>query len=116
MIDRLMHPLVVVCVLWGLAVATPLLGILHARFLLGARHRRRALRRPLFWVLSGSGPLLVLLWYVFNGINAGMGLDSFAGLILNVLLFALVGAGLGATLRFLPRGRSENSSAPPPEM
>ncbi|MFN3649044.1 MAG: hypothetical protein ACK47B_05635 [Armatimonadota bacterium] len=63
-------------------------------------------------LVAAASVLLFPLWLVYNAIMDWLGLDSVAGLAVNVILFALVGAGLGLALRrFWPAGPSENVPA-----
>ena len=64
-----------------------------------ARRGRNVTRSPFFWVSAASGPTVVVLWFAFNGILYGFGFDSIFSILANVLLFASIGAGIGAYLR-----------------
>ena len=119
----LLDPSVVRGLLWLLAIATPLSGIALAVW--AARRPPADLprnhtplgRRPLFWVLSASGPLLGLLWLVFNAIENRLGLDSIAGFLIVLGLFCAVGFCLSFFLRFghrwLRRAPQKPRATPP---
>jgi len=48
----------------------------------------------------------LVLWHASGAIHEWLGLDSVLGLFLQLALFALVGVGCGALLRFFPRAGS----------
>lgn len=104
LLEILLNPRFVRGVLWFLAAATPAAGAILA---VSAKRRvahdpgkrgKDLTRNPLFWVLSASGPLLGILWIVFNAIENALGLDSIAGYLINTALFCLVGFGLSLFL------------------
>lgn len=87
----------VLALLAALAVLTPLIAWVGAALMKQSKwlyHHRR-------WYLTVtlSGPLLFLLWFVFNGIENAFGLDSVIALLLNVLLFCLTGIGISYYIR-----------------
>lgn len=45
------------------------------------------------------GPLAWLLWHVYNAIENAYGLDSVRALVINLILFVLVGVAFGLILR-----------------
>ena len=104
LLNVLLDPRIVRGVFWFLAVVTPVAGVVLAvwaerRVPRGAGGRRRGLtRNPLFWVLSASGPLLGILWIVFNAIENSLGLDSIVGFLIVIGLFCVVGFGLSLFL------------------
>lgn len=83
----------------------PVLGIISgaAAGLLSRRGRQNALAAALLW----GGPLVLIgiLWRVYNAITDRIGLDSVANLIVNFVLFVVLGGviGLGWTA-FTSRG------------
>lgn len=78
-----------------LAVAGPLMGLIFGA-LFGA-HEKRAARRVIAGVLLGSiGSLIYGMWWLYNVITDAFGLDSVANLGLQLVLFAALGAILGA--------------------
>jgi hypothetical protein len=60
-------------------------------------------------LLAGCGVLLFPLWVVYNRIEDQFGLDSVAALLINLALFAVVGALAGVALRRLWPGEGLNS-------
>jgi len=99
------------------AILTPVVGIAT---LVLARQRRSWLQSlPLFWILTATGPLILVLWFVYNAIEDALGLDSVFALLTNLCLFSLIGLGLGAFVHYRTPGlRGESSRAepkPPPE-
>ncbi len=84
-------------VLLFIAVAGPLIGVIFGA-LLGA-HTRRARVSILTGVLIGCvGPLIYGLWHVYGAITDAFGLDSVANLVLQLILFAAIGALLGVAV------------------
>jgi hypothetical protein len=51
--------------------------------------------------LAGCAVLLFPLWLVYNGIENALGLDSVAALLINGVLFAALGTGVGLLYRRL---------------
>jgi hypothetical protein len=104
LLKLLLHPRAIRVAIWFFVVATPLAGTILAlwaarRAASDANANRYGLaRNPLFWVLSASGPLVRILWIVFNAIENALGLDSIAGFLINVGLFCMVGFGLSLFL------------------
>lgn len=84
-------------VLLFVAVAGPLMGLIFGA-LLGA-HTRRARRSVIAGVLIGGiGSLIYGMWRVNCVITNALGLDSVANLGLQLVLFAALGAILGAVI------------------
>ncbi|HEV2471232.1 MAG TPA: hypothetical protein VGS41_01110 [Chthonomonadales bacterium] len=80
-----------------LAVVTPLCGGLLALWLaLVKRQPRAAAMYGL--ILAGCGPLNLLAWRVYGATTNRLGLDSLANLFVNLALFILAGAALGALI------------------
>lgn len=78
-----------------LAVAGPLVGLILGAFL-GA-HERFATRRVIAGTLLGSiGSIIYGMWWLYGVITNAFGLDSVANLGLQLVLFAALGAVLGA--------------------
>lgn len=88
-------------VLLGFAVAGP-----GSCALLAAAFRRRPFvtsHRP-HWVLAAlAGPLLYILWKVYNVVVDSWGLDSVAGLGVNAALFAGVALAVACLKLWLER-------------
>ena len=59
----------------------------------------RGWQRGLF--VAALGPVLLGMWAAYSAVIDRMGLDSVAALGLNLVLFAIVGALLGAVGRWL---------------
>ena len=77
-----------------LAVMLPVLGVgLGAALQFGAR-RRGALATGI--LVGLLGPANWLLWRVYNGIENYYGLDSVKAMLLNLALFAALGASVGS--------------------
>lgn len=71
--------------------------------------RKRVFKHASAGLLIGfTGTLISVMWYVYNLIMDHFGLDSVAGLLLNLLLFVLVGMVAGLIFRwFFRRPNSE---------
>jgi hypothetical protein len=97
-----------------LILGTPLAA--GGLFLVGMRRGWALARSPFFWVGAASGPALVVLWFMFNGILGLLGFDSIFSVFANLLLFCAVGAGIGAylrvTLRKSPDGTANSAFSP----
>ena len=89
----------------ALALATPVLALLAWGALL-SRGRRDVRHSRGFWLAALAGPLVLVLWRVYNAIEDRFGLDSLAALGLNALIFLGLGLGVGLWLR---GARSEDS-------
>jgi uncharacterized membrane protein len=84
-----------------LAVALPALGI-GVGLWYGRREGRR--RGALYGSLVGLiGPLNLILWRVYNGITDAVGLDTVRNLVINLVLFVVVGALIGVGAGFAIR-------------
>ena len=83
-----------------LAVVLPVAGAIIGA-LVGVRSG--SVRRPLLLgVLAGlTGPIVWILWRVFNAITNHNGLDTVRNLFINLALFAAVGALIGFGVRLL---------------
>ncbi len=110
MIDFILNPRVAIWAGVILAIATPVAG---AGVYVWRRKASPTLARyPLFWILSALGPLLAVLWMLFNAIENFLGLDSALALGLNLTVFSLIGIGLGAAVRYgSPAGETDSSSS-----
>jgi len=95
MIDFLLNPQYVVYAGWVLAFLTPFAA---AVVLIFWRRQPPFLTNGVFWTLAASGPLLLVLWFVFNLIEDLLGLGSILALAVNLVLFCLLGLLLGAVL------------------
>jgi hypothetical protein len=73
----------------AIAVLGPLL--VAAVVMWGRRWRFVHERRPDWWLWLAAGPLLYLLWWVYNAIMDAYGLDNLYALILNAAIFVCVG-------------------------
>ncbi|MBX7245076.1 MAG: hypothetical protein K1X53_06235 [Candidatus Sumerlaeaceae bacterium] len=66
------------------------------------RHREAVRRHRHHWIQAFiAGPLLLLLWKVFNAVADHWGLDSVLGLFVNVAIFGVVTALMIALNYFL---------------
>jgi len=84
----------------GVALAVLSGGALLAALLLGYLGRaRRSARMARGALLAGAVAALYPLWLVYNAIEDRFGLDSVAGLLINLGLFAAVGVAGGLLLR-----------------
>jgi hypothetical protein len=91
---QLVDPNAVERVLLFIAVAGPLAGLIVGA-LLGA-HEKCAARRIIAGVLLGAiGTLIYGLWRLYGVITNALGLDSVANLVLEIVMFAVLGAILG---------------------
>jgi hypothetical protein len=63
---------------------------------------RVLLRSPTFYVFALVGPGFVLLWYIYNAILGRLGFDSVLGLLVNLLLFCMLGGITSIVLRYFP--------------
>jgi len=96
-LKQLIDPTLVEKVLLYLAVAGPLVGLILGA-LLGA-HEVRAARTVVKSTLLGMiCTLIYAMWWVYGLITNALGLDSVANLVLQLILFAVVGAALGAVM------------------
>ncbi len=75
-----------------LAVVGPLLVAALQKWGRSWRFVRRV--GPDWWLWLAAGPLVYVLWYVYNAIMDTYGLDNLYALILNVAIFMCVGLGL----------------------
>lgn len=69
----------------------------------------------LVWTLGVSmaalGPLLFILWTVYNAIENHYGLDSVKALLINLVLFLVVGLAVGLVFRRIPAWVSRGGSS-----
>jgi hypothetical protein len=94
---QLVDPNAVERVLLFVAVAGPLVGLIIGA-LVGA-HEKCAARRVIAGVLLGGiGPLVYWMWRLYGAITNTLGLDSVANLALQLIMFAALGALLGALM------------------
>ncbi len=100
-LDWILNPENIGIIGWILVFLTPAIaGVLY--FLL--KSARRFLRMTgIIFLIGGSGPLIVLLWHVFNAIQNALGLDSVLGASINLALFFLIGVGISYGVRRLSR-------------
>jgi len=63
------------------------------------------------WTLSACGPLLFILWTVYNAIENHYGLDSVKALLINLFLFLAVGLAVGLVFRRIPAWVSKGGSS-----
>jgi hypothetical protein len=84
-------------VLLFLAVAGPLVGLIFGA-VLGAHTRRARCTVIAGVLLGGIGTLTYGMWRVYGIITNALGLDSVANLGLQLVLFAALGAILGAVI------------------
>ncbi len=60
------------------------------------------LRSPTFFVFALIGPGVVILWYIYNAILESLGFDSVLGLLVNLLMFCILGFVISFVLKFFP--------------
>ena len=104
MLDFLLNPGNLPLLACILILGTPLAA--GGLFLVGMRRGWALARSPFFWVGAASGPAIVILWFLFNGILGLFGFDSIFSVFASLLLFCAVGAGIGAYLRVTLRKSS----------
>jgi hypothetical protein len=91
---ELISPRAVEKALMFLAVAGPLVGLIVGCYL-GA-HARRSWPTVVSGLMIGClGPLIYGMWEVYGVITDRLGLDSVVNLVLQLLVFAVLGAALG---------------------
>lgn len=89
-----------ICLLWAGPVTGLLIGSVTGLL------RRNIPRYTVTGLLFGfTGTLISVMWYIYNIIMDHFGLDSVAGLLLNLLLFVLVGMIAGLAFRWFLRRR-----------
>jgi hypothetical protein len=94
----------------ALAVLSGLALVVGATLVAVARSRGAAAAKKA-GLLSLGAALLYPAWRVYNAIEDWLGLDSVAGLLANLVLFALLGLALGIGLRRLwPEGARDNAA------
>ncbi len=80
-----------------LAVGGPLVGLIIG-IVLGA-HEHYTQRKAVAGLLVGAvGTAIYGLWRLYNVITDALGLDSVANLVLQVIMFAFLGAMLGVAI------------------
>ena len=94
---QLVDPNAVERVVLFLAVAGPLVGLILGA-VLGAHERCSARRIIAGVLLGGIGSVVYGMWRVYGVITNALGLDSVANLGLQLVLFAALGAILGAVV------------------
>jgi hypothetical protein len=76
--------------------------------LLALAGKRRSTASARGVLIGGVLTLLYPLWLVYNGIEDRFGLDSVAALVINLVLFAVLGIGGGLLFRrFWPYGEMD---------
>jgi hypothetical protein len=110
-VEELIHLATVERVIVGLAIGLPVAGLLLG---LGWGARSGQARTGAVQGLMGGllGPLIWLLWRVYNGIEDHYGLDSVRALLLNLALFAAVGITGGILWARLRRQASDARRQP----
>lgn len=85
-----------------LAIFTPIACLLVGGWV--GKRRRTMKRGALLGLGIGLfGPLVWLLWCVFNAITAALGLDSVRNLLVNGVVFIVTGAVIGASAGWVRR-------------
>ncbi|MFW5870266.1 MAG: hypothetical protein ACOCVL_01235 [Candidatus Sumerlaeota bacterium] len=79
--------------------------VLAVMFLVGIP-LKLLVRSVVFYIVLLTGPALVFLWYLYNGILGLLGFDSVLALLLNLILFCSLGIFLAFFLHFLPQGKT----------
>ncbi len=78
--------------------AGPLLGILTG--LIWGSITRQLKGSTIRGACIGSvGPFLLVMWLIYNGVIDHFGLDSVRGLMINLVIFAVIGAVIGIFFR-----------------
>lgn len=91
---QLIDPGAVERVMLFIAVAGPLVGLIIGA-LVGA-HEKCAARRVIAGVLLGGiGPLVYWMWRLYGIVTNALGLDSVANLVVELVMFAVIGAIVG---------------------
>ena len=84
------------------AIGLPIVGVVIG-LIVGAI-RKQIGKSGLGGLLIGlAGPLIWLLWLVYNRVMNHYGLDSVKGLLINLALFVVVGLGLGFGIAWVRR-------------
>ena len=84
-----------------IAVLTPPLGLL-AGVVRGLARRRERRLYLVYGLLAGlSGPVILLMWSLYNGLVEHYGLDSVKGLLVELAVFLAAGSLLGVLLSLL---------------
>jgi hypothetical protein len=92
-----------------LAMALPVAGLLLGA-VVGAI-RKRLVSALLLGLFCGlAGPLIWLLWRMYNGIIGIFGLDSVKGLLLNLGLFVVIGLVIGLAVGAARRYQTRSSA------
>ena len=89
MLNLLLNPEVWNQILIVITILTPMLSIVLS--IIFRKNIRDFIQLEVFWILTFSGPLVMLLWIIFNYIENKFGLDSLPALLLNMLIFSFVG-------------------------
>jgi hypothetical protein len=78
---------------------------------------RRRGKSPLQAALAFGGPpmLVGVLWRVYNAITDRIGLDTVANLLINLVLFVVIGAACGVGWVVLTRRRPDGSGGDTPK-
>jgi drug/metabolite transporter (DMT)-like permease len=76
------------------AIALPIAGLIIGA-VAGAARKRLASSALLGLICGLVGPVIWVMWQVYNGIMGRYGLDSVKGLLINLGLFLVVGLAAG---------------------
>ncbi len=88
-----------------LAVVLPPVGM--AVGAVAGMWRRKVRQGLVIGLLAGlTGPAIWVLWGMYNAIMGRFGLDSVAGLLINVALFSAIGIAIGVAIRLALRRES----------
>ncbi len=75
---------------------------LFGGWLYGLRHKANQRLYVVYGLLIGlSGPFIFLMWKLYSGLVNHYGLDSVKGLLVELLIFVLIGVALGFILAHL---------------
>lgn len=67
------------------------------------------------FLIGLCGPLVLVMWHVYNAIVDALELDTVRNLVVNLVLFAVLGVVLGLAVRVVrPRLHGDASSTEPP--
>ena len=100
MIDLLLEPRNVGLAGSLLGFITPLFSVVI--FLILLPRSLAWLRWGLFWVVLFSGPLLVILWHMFNAVEDWLGLDHVFAALINLIIFCGVGVVIALVIWLTP--------------
>ena len=84
------------------AIALPIAGLIIGA-VAGAARKRLASSALLGLICGLVGPVIWVMWQVYNGIMGRYGLDSVKGLLINLAMFVVVGSAIGVVVGMVMR-------------